>query len=179
MDRPVADVRRLVCADDAQRADRDPSQDYIRTARGNGLSERAVVIKYGLRAAITPLVTMLGMDIALLVGGTVVVETIFNIQGIGLWVVQSVVNQDFPVVVAVVLVGALAVVLVNLIVDIAYAFPSIRGCALTEPAVSITGDTPSSQTSRLLEVRDLAIELDSPDGTVHAVFRDLVLDRSR
>lgn len=103
-------------------------QDYIRTARGNGLSETVVVLKYGLRAAIAPLVTMLGMDVALLVGGTVVVETVFNIQGIGLWVVQSVVNEDFPVVVAVVLVGALAVVFFNLVVDIAYAFldPRVR-----------------------------------------------------
>ncbi len=103
-------------------------QDYIRTARGNGLSETVVVVKYGLRAAIAPLVTMLGMDVALLVGGTVVVETVFNIQGIGLWVVQSVVNEDFPVVVAVVVVGALAVVFFNLMVDIAYAFldPRVR-----------------------------------------------------
>ncbi|HEY5261114.1 MAG TPA: ABC transporter permease, partial [Solirubrobacteraceae bacterium] len=96
-------------------------QDYVRTARGNGAGEFTVVVKHGLRAAITPVVTMLGMDIALLVGGTIVVETIFNIQGIGYWVVQSVVNEDFPVVVGVVVVGAVAVVIFNLIVDIAYA----------------------------------------------------------
>jgi peptide/nickel transport system permease protein len=103
-------------------------KDYIRTARGNGHTEFTVVVKHGLRSAITPLVTMLGMDVALLVGGTVVVETIFNIQGIGFWVVQAVVNQDFPVVVAVVVVGAIAVVIFNLIVDIAYAFldPRVR-----------------------------------------------------
>jgi peptide/nickel transport system permease protein len=103
-------------------------QDYIRTARGNGYGEFTVVVKHGLRAAMTPLVTMLGMDVALLVGGTVVVETIFNIQGIGYWVVQSVVNEDFPVVVAVVVVGAIAVVIFNLLVDLAYAFldPRVR-----------------------------------------------------
>ena len=103
-------------------------QDYIRTARGNGASEFSVVVKHGLRGAITPLATMLGMDVALLVGGTVVVETIFNIQGIGYWVIQSVVNEDFPVVVAVVLLGAMTVVIFNLIVDIAYAFldPRVR-----------------------------------------------------
>jgi peptide/nickel transport system permease protein len=81
-----------------------------------------------LRAALTPLMTMLGMDIALLVGGTVVVETIFNIQGIGYWVVESVVNEDFPVVVAVVVVGAIAVVMFNFFVDLGYAFldPRVR-----------------------------------------------------
>ena len=103
-------------------------EDYIRTARAKGLGERKVVMKHGLRASLTPVVTMFGMDIALLVGGAVITETVFNIQGIGNWAVQSVFRSDLPAVVGVTLVGAVAVAGMNLVVDIVYAWldPRVR-----------------------------------------------------
>lgn len=103
-------------------------EDYIRTARAKGLSERKVIMKHGLRASLTPIVTMFGMDLALLLGGAVITETVFNVQGLGNWVVSSVFNQDLPSVVGVVLVGASAVAILNLVVDIIYAYldPRVR-----------------------------------------------------
>jgi peptide/nickel transport system permease protein len=103
-------------------------EDYIRTARAKGLSERRVIFKHGLRASLTPIVTMFGMDVALLIGGAVITETVFNFQGLGAWAVTSVFQEDLPAVVGVVLVGAVAVALFNLIVDVAYAYldPRVR-----------------------------------------------------
>jgi peptide/nickel transport system permease protein len=103
-------------------------EDYIRTARAKGLSERKVIMKHGLRASLTPVVTMFGMDLALLLGGAVITETVFNLQGLGNWVVTSVFQEDLPAVVGVVLVGAIAVALLNLIVDVLYAYldPRVR-----------------------------------------------------
>jgi peptide/nickel transport system permease protein len=103
-------------------------EDYIRTARAKGLSERKVIMKHGLRASLTPVVTMFGMDLALLIGGAVITETVFNIQGLGNWAVTSVFQEDLPAVVGVVLIGAVAVAVLNLIVDIVYAYldPRVR-----------------------------------------------------
>jgi peptide/nickel transport system permease protein len=103
-------------------------EDYIRTARAKGLPERKVIMKHGLRASLTPVVTMFGMDIALLVGGAVITETVFNWQGIGSWVIRATVQSNLPVVVAVVLLSAIAVVIMNLVVDILYAYldPRVR-----------------------------------------------------
>jgi peptide/nickel transport system permease protein len=103
-------------------------EDYIRTARAKGLRERKVIMKHGLRASLTPVVTMFGMDVALLIGGAVITETVFNWQGIGSWVVHATFNSNLPVVVAVVLVASIAVVAMNLIVDILYAYldPRVR-----------------------------------------------------
>jgi peptide/nickel transport system permease protein len=103
-------------------------EDYIRTARAKGLPERKVIMKHGLRASLTPVVTMFGMDIALLVGGAVITETVFNWQGIGSWVIRATVQSNLPVVVGVVLLSAIAVVIMNLIVDILYAYldPRVR-----------------------------------------------------
>jgi peptide/nickel transport system permease protein len=103
-------------------------EDYIRTARAKGLTERKVVLKHGLRASLTPVVTMFGMDIALLVGGAVITETVFNLQGLGAWAVRATFNQDLPAVVGVVVVGAFAVAVMNLLVDIVYAWldPRVR-----------------------------------------------------
>lgn len=103
-------------------------EDYIRTARAKGLSERRVVAKHGLRASLTPVVTMFGMDLGLLLGGALITETVFNLPGLGIWVVQSVTRNDFPVVLAVTLVAALAVTFMNLVVDIVYAYldPRVR-----------------------------------------------------
>lgn len=103
-------------------------EDYIRTARAKGLPERTVVFKHGLRASLTPIVTMFGMDLALLIGGAVITESVFNIQGLGAWAVQSVFRSDFPAVVAVVLIGAISVAVMNLLVDLVYAYldPRVR-----------------------------------------------------
>jgi peptide/nickel transport system permease protein len=103
-------------------------EDFIRTARAKGLSEREVITHHALRASLAPIVTMFGMDIALLVGGAIITESVFNIQGLGWLAITSTFNQDLPTVVGVVLVGAIAVVVMNLFVDIAYAFldPRVR-----------------------------------------------------
>jgi peptide/nickel transport system permease protein len=103
-------------------------EDYIRTARAKGLSERTVVFKHGLRASLTPVVTMFGMDIALLIGGAVITETVFNIQGLGNMAITATFQDDLPSVLAVVVVAAAAVAIMNLIVDIVYAWldPRVR-----------------------------------------------------
>jgi len=103
-------------------------EDYIRTARAKGLSERTVIVHHALRASLIPIVTMFGMDVALLVGGAIITESVFNIQGLGWLAIDSTLNQDLPTVVGVVTLGAVAVVIMNVIVDIAYAFldPRVR-----------------------------------------------------
>ncbi|MFL5982383.1 MAG: ABC transporter permease, partial [Gaiellaceae bacterium] len=103
-------------------------EDYIRTARAKGLSERRVIFKHGLRASLTPIVTMFGLDIALLVGGAVITESVFNLQGLGYTAINSALNQDLPLVLGVVLLASVAVALANLVVDILYAFidPRVR-----------------------------------------------------
>jgi peptide/nickel transport system permease protein len=103
-------------------------EDYIRTARAKGLPERQVVVKHGLRASLTPIATMFGIDVALLIGGAVITETVFNIQGLGNWAVNAAASSDLPAVVGVTLVLALAVTLMSLFVDILYAYldPRVR-----------------------------------------------------
>jgi peptide/nickel transport system permease protein len=103
-------------------------QDYIRTARVKGLSERTVIFKHGLRASLTPVVTLIGLDLGALLGGAVITETVFNLQGIGQWAVASVFQGDLPVVLAVTVGVAIAVTMMNLIVDIVYAYldPRVR-----------------------------------------------------
>jgi len=103
-------------------------EDYIRTARAKGLTERQVIFKHGLRASLTPIVTMFGLDIALLVGGAVITESVFNLQGLGYLAINGATTQDLPTVLGVVLLAALAVALMNLVVDILYAFidPRVR-----------------------------------------------------
>jgi len=103
-------------------------EDFIRTARAKGLSERRVIFGHGLRASLAPIVTMFGLDVALLVGGAVITESVFNIDGLGFMAIDSVFRGDLPGVLGVVLVGTFAVVIMNLIVDIAYAFldPRVR-----------------------------------------------------
>jgi peptide/nickel transport system permease protein len=103
-------------------------QDYIRTARVKGLSESKVIFKHGLRASLTPVVTLIGLDLGALLGGAVITETVFNLQGIGQWAVNSVFQGDLPVVLAVTVVVAIAVTMMNLIVDIVYAYldPRVR-----------------------------------------------------
>lgn len=104
------------------------SEDYIRTARAKGLTERRVIVRHGLRSAITPIVTAAGIDIGVLLGGVILVETVFNIPGIGRLAYDSIINADLPMIQGTVLVGAFFIVILNLVVDIAYAFidPRVR-----------------------------------------------------
>jgi peptide/nickel transport system permease protein len=104
------------------------SQDYIRTARAKGLSERSVIWRHGVRAAITPIVTVLGLDIGLLMGGSVLTETVFNIPGIGRYAYEGIINSDLPVIQGTVLFAAFFIVVANLVVDIGYALldPRVR-----------------------------------------------------
>jgi peptide/nickel transport system permease protein len=103
-------------------------EDYIRTARAKGLPERRIVTRHALRASLVPIVTLLAVDIATLVGGTVIVETVFNLQGLGSWVLNGALNQDLPVTLAVTLVATIAVSLLSLVADILYAYmdPRVR-----------------------------------------------------
>jgi peptide/nickel transport system permease protein len=102
--------------------------DYIRTARAKGLRERDVVMKHGLRSAITPLVTVLGLDVAILLGGAVLVETVFDIPGIGRLNYDAITHGDFPIIQGTILIAALFIIVANIIVDIAYAYldPRVR-----------------------------------------------------
>src|SRR5213075_1520719 len=87
------------------------SEDYIRTARAKGLSEKRVVLRHGLRSSLTPLVTMIGMDLGALLGGAIITETVFNLPGIGAYVVQSVGGSDFNAILDITVVAALAITL--------------------------------------------------------------------
>lgn len=98
------------------------NQDYIRTARSKGISERKVVIKHGLRNALMPIVTVIGLQFGSLLGGAVLTESVFAWPGIGKYTVECIQKSDFPVIQAVVLIIATVFVLMNLIVDIIYAF---------------------------------------------------------
>jgi peptide/nickel transport system permease protein len=103
-------------------------EDYIRTARAKGLSERTVIYKHGMRSTLTPLVTQLGADIALLLGGAIVIEQVYGLQGVGALAVQAVNNQDRPIIIGVVLLGGLFIVVTNIIVDMLYVLldPRVR-----------------------------------------------------
>ncbi len=103
-------------------------QDYIRTARSKGLSEERVVYRHGLRSALTPVVTQLGIDIGGLLGGVIVTEQVFGLPGLGQLAWQSVTNQDLPVIIGTVLVASLFIVVANILVDLSYAFldPRVR-----------------------------------------------------
>jgi peptide/nickel transport system permease protein len=102
--------------------------EYVRTARAKGLGERAVVVRHALRNAIVPVVTLLGLQVTVLISGTVVLESIFVIPGMGRYLLEALNNRDYPVVQAVVLLFATLVILVNLVVDLLYAWldPRIR-----------------------------------------------------
>jgi peptide/nickel transport system permease protein len=103
-------------------------EDYIRTARAKGLNERKVVFKHGLRSAITPIVTIFGLDLGILMGGAILTETVFNIPGVGRLAYDAIQKSDLPIVQGTVLIAAAAVILANLVVDVLYAFldPRVR-----------------------------------------------------
>jgi peptide/nickel transport system permease protein len=104
------------------------SEDYIRTARAKGLRERRVVYRHGVRSAITPIVTILGLDLGILLGGAILTETVFNIPGVGRLAFDAIQKSDLPTVQGTVLMGAFFIILLNLIVDVVYAFldPRVR-----------------------------------------------------
>ncbi len=104
------------------------SEDYIRTARAKGVREGRVVRRHGLRAALTPIVTAAGLDLGGLLGGVVITEAVFNLNGLGRAAVQAVTNVDLPTIVGLVLVAAFFVVIANLIVDVLYGVidPRVR-----------------------------------------------------
>jgi peptide/nickel transport system permease protein len=104
------------------------SEDYIRTARSKGLPERRVVMKHGVRSAVTPIVTILGIDVGVLLGGAVLTESVFNIPGIGRLSYDAINRGDLPMIQGTVLVAAFFVIIMNLVVDIAYSFldPRVR-----------------------------------------------------
>jgi len=104
------------------------SEDYIRTARAKGLPERTVIVKHGLRAALTPIVTIFGMDLGLLLGGAVITEVTFSLHGLGMFTIEAINNQDLPEILGVTLLAAFFIVIANLFVDILYAYvdPRVR-----------------------------------------------------
>ena len=103
-------------------------EDYIRTARAKGLSERRVVFRHGLRSALTPVVTQFGIDLGTLLGGVIVTETVFSLPGLGQQIVNSITNQDLPVIIGLVLLASAFIVVANILVDAIYALldPRVR-----------------------------------------------------
>jgi peptide/nickel transport system permease protein len=103
-------------------------QDYVRTAWAKGLRERSVVTGHAMKNAMIPVITVLGLQVPIVVGGSVIVESIYNVPGIGQWFFQAIGFRDYTAVQAIALLTAFAVVASNLVVDIAYAYldPRIR-----------------------------------------------------
>ena len=103
-------------------------EDYIRTARAKGLSERKVVMKHGLRASLTPVVTMVGLDFGTLLGGAIITESVFNIGGLGAYILESVTSSDIPAILGVTVFASLAITIMSLVVDVIYAYldPRVR-----------------------------------------------------
>jgi peptide/nickel transport system permease protein len=104
------------------------SEDYVRTARAKGLPERVVVVKHALRAGLTPIVTAAGLDIAYLLGGAIITESIFSLQGLGQIALRSVLNLDLPIITAITFVAASFIIIANLVVDLLYGLldPRVR-----------------------------------------------------
>jgi peptide/nickel transport system permease protein len=103
-------------------------EDYIRTARAKGLKEQTVIGKHAMRSTMTPILTMLGMDLGALIGGAILTETTFNLPGLGQAVLSAIRNQDLPIILGVTLITSLAVLIANLVVDVLYAVidPRVR-----------------------------------------------------
>ncbi|HET7310734.1 MAG TPA: ABC transporter permease [Mycobacteriales bacterium] len=103
-------------------------EDYIRTARAKGLSERRVIFRHGLRAALTPIVTQFGIDVGTLLGGAIITERVFGLPGLGFQAVQAITANDLPIIIGVVVIATTAIVIANLLVDVFYAVldPRVR-----------------------------------------------------
>jgi peptide/nickel transport system permease protein len=104
------------------------NEDFVRTARAKGLPERTVVVKHALRAGLTPLVTAAGMDLAALLGGAIITESIFSLPGLGALAVSSVLESDLPLITGITLVTSAIIIVANLVVDLLYAVidPRVR-----------------------------------------------------
>jgi peptide/nickel transport system permease protein len=104
------------------------NEDYIRTARAKGLPERTVIVRHGLRAALTPVLTIFGLDLGLLLGGAIITEYTYSLHGLGLFTIEAIDNSDLPEIMGVVLIAAFFIVIANLIVDVLYAYidPRVR-----------------------------------------------------
>jgi peptide/nickel transport system permease protein len=105
------------------------NEDYVRTARAKGLNQRKVMTRHVLRNSLIPVITLFGLDFGVLIGGgAIVTETLFNIEGVGLFTAEALKQQDFPSIMAITLFGAFFIVLFNILVDVAYAYldPRIR-----------------------------------------------------
>jgi peptide/nickel transport system permease protein len=104
------------------------NEDYIRTARAKGLPERTVIVKHALRAALTPILTIFGLDLGLLLGGALLTEYTFSLHGLGLFTILAIQNQDFPEIMGVVMLASFFIVVANAIVDVLYAVidPRVR-----------------------------------------------------
>ena len=133
------------------------SEDYVRTARAKGLPERSVITKHGLRAALTPIVTIFGLDVGLLLGGAVLTETTFSLPGLGKYAIDAIATNDLPKILGVTLLAAFFVVFANLIVDLLYAVvdPRVR--------LQLMADAPS------WSFGDLQVHFPTDDGLVKAV----------
>ncbi|MFY7068286.1 ABC transporter permease [Nocardiopsis changdeensis] len=103
-------------------------EDYIRTARAKGLSERKVIFKHALRPALTPILTIFGLDLGLVLGGAILTEKVFSLKGVGAYAIDAIIGKDLPVVLGVTLLGAVFIVVCNLIVDLLYPLvdPRVR-----------------------------------------------------
>ncbi len=101
-------------------------EDYIRTARAKGLPRRTIVVKHGLRSALTPIVTIFGIDVGTLIGTAVITESVFNLHGLGLLLIQAINQEDLPIILGVTIVASIALVIANLIVDIVYGIVDPR-----------------------------------------------------
>jgi peptide/nickel transport system permease protein len=103
-------------------------EDFIRTARSKGMSERRVIFRHNLRASLTPVVTQFGLDVGVLIGGAIITESVFSLPGLGYTAVQAINQQDLPVVIGVVIVASAGVIVANVLVDILYAVldPRVR-----------------------------------------------------
>jgi peptide/nickel transport system permease protein len=103
-------------------------QDYIRTAWAKGLPEKLVVARHALKNALIPVVTLIGLQAPLLIGGAVIMEQIFVIPGMGLLLLDAVTQRDYPIITGVFLIVGVAVMLINLLVDLSYGFldPKVR-----------------------------------------------------
>ena len=104
------------------------SEDYIRTARAKGLPERTVVVRHGLRAALTPIITIFGMDLGALLGGAILTEATFSLHGLGQFTILAINNQDLPEIMGVTMLAAFFIIIANLVVDILYTVvdPRVR-----------------------------------------------------
>jgi peptide/nickel transport system permease protein len=103
-------------------------EDYIRTARSKGMSERRVILRHNLRASLTPVVTQFGLDVGTLIGGAIITEQVFSLPGLGWTAIHAIQSQDLPLIMGIVIVASTGVIVANLIVDIFYAVldPRVR-----------------------------------------------------